>query len=187
VRHPLLLVLALAAIAVPQAARAQSGWLARLEAGTLGPDDPFSVTLSFGAAAGIMRGPSAFLLRVLRQSRDGNSGADVGHGRTFLLADWERSFKVAGPQGRQAFIRVGGGWLLRSPFKSTWAVDLAAGLKYRLVPRLLIVGVATDLLAMLPNETFTYCVPGSAICGPASITSELQSNLGVLMALEWHL
>jgi opacity protein-like surface antigen len=187
VRHPLLLVLALAAIAVPQAARAQSGWLARLEAGTLGPDDPFSVTLSFGAGAGITRGSNAWLFRVLRQSRDRNSGADVGHGRTFLLANWERSFRAAGPQGRQAFIRVGGGWLLRSPFKSTWAVDLAAGLKYRLVPRLFIVGVATDLLAMLPNETFTYCVPGAMICGPAKISSELQSNLGLLISLEWRL
>ncbi len=165
-------------------------WFGRLEGGTLNPDAPFNVTLAYGVAAGRTWRADAILFHVVRQSRDRNSGADINHARTFLLADWEHSFSAAGATERQPFVRVGAGWLFRSPFKSTWAVDLGAGLKYRLAPRLYLLGTLDDLLARLPDETFTACVqviqglPPS--CGPARIIPELQHNFGLTVDLEYR-
>ncbi len=166
-------------------------WFGRLEAGALDPEDPFAVTLAYGAALGITRGSHAFLLRLVRQSRDRNSGPDIDNARTFVMADWELSLRPGGQQARQAFIRLGAGWLFRQPFQSTWALDLGAGLKYRLSPGLLLEGGLVDQMARLPYQTVTVCAapfPGlPPTCSLYAIREKLQQNVGLLIGLEYHL
>ena len=163
-------------------------WFGRLEAGALDPEDPFAVTLAYGGALGVTRGEHAFLLRLVRQSRDRNSGPDIDNARTFVMADWELSVR---PGGRQAFIRLGAGWLFRHPFQSTWALDLGAGLKYRLNPGLLLEGWLVDQMARLPYQTVTVCAapfPGlPSTCSLYAIRERLQQNVGLLIGLEYHL
>ena len=167
----------------PQRFEAPAEPFVRIEAGALNPDGLFNTTMAFGGAVGLATDRNTFLLRAVRQSRNRNSGQDVSDARTFVTLDWERAFGVTRFQEGQVFVRAGAGALFRSPFKSTWTVDLGAGLRYRIVPRLFIVGALVDQLAWLPSETSgQICDPFS--CSTIGIRSELQHNVGLLVDLE---
>lgn len=183
-----LTVLALAVS--PACMRAQTQAFARLGGGALNPDDPFNTTLAYGAAAGVTIGLSSFLVRVLRQSRDRNSGPDLSNPRTYGLVDWELAGRPSGAQGRQPFLRLGAGWLWRRPFASTWVADVGAGVRYRLAAHLFVVGAVVDQMARLPHETWVSCFAGgppSGDCVTNEIKAELQQNYGLLVDVEARL
>jgi hypothetical protein len=154
----------------------------RLEAGTLNARDPFNTTLAFGGAVGITVRSSSFVLRLVRQSWNRNSGADVSDGRTFALLDWEWAGKPKGAWQRQPFIRLGAGWLFQSPFKSTGATDLGVGLRYKLASRLFVVGALVDQVAWVQPQVFTDCQ--ATICTTTNVPEQIQHNLGLLVDLE---
>ncbi len=172
----------LALALAPARASAQTFPFGRIEAGTLNPDGLFNTTLALGAALGITSHSSSFLLRLVRQSQNRNEGPDVSQGRTFVLFDWELTAKPNGPQDRQAFIRVGAGYLFRSPFKSTGVADLGLGLRYRLVRGVTMVGALVDQMAWLPYQAYSVC--GSGICDQYAVRAELQQNVGLLVDVE---
>lgn len=172
------LVLAVA----PARAYAQALPFGRIEAGTLNPDGLFNTTLAIGAAVGVTTHSSSFLLRLVRQSQNRNEGPDVSHGRTFVLLDWELAAKPSGPQGRQAFLRVGAGWLFRSPFRSTGVADLGLGLRYRLGRGVTMVGALVDQMAWLPYQAYSVCESG--FCNQYAVHRELQQNVGLMVAVE---
>jgi hypothetical protein len=64
-------------------------------------------------------------------------------------------------------------------------VDLGAGLRYLLLPRLFVVGSLVDQLAFLPSQTFAPVCSGS-VCTQLSYRGELQHNIGLLIDLELH-
>jgi hypothetical protein len=174
----------------PDEAFAQTQVFVRVGGGTLNPDDPFATTLAYGAAAGVTVHASSFLVRLVRQSRNGNSGSDISNARTYALLDWEPTFRPAGQQQRQPFLRLGAGWLWRKPFASTWVVDLGAGLRYRLAPHLFVVGSVVDQMAKLPYQTYVTCYAGqppAGVCVTNEIKAELQQNFGLLVDLEARL
>lgn len=169
---------------------AQWAPVARVEAGAVNPEDPLQVTLGIAVSAGLSIGFNALHVRALRQSRDRNSGRDLKDGRTFVLLEFERSGAASGTMLRQPFLRVGAGLVLRSPFKTTGALDVAIGLRYRLVQSIGIVGSLADVLTYLPTEDFQYCITDpdgfQQGCFPASIKDGLQHNVGLTVALEWR-
>jgi len=179
------LAAALVLAAPPVRAQTAPRPFVRIEAGTLNPDDPFYATLAFGAAAGLPTRAGPLLLRVVRQSRDRNQGQDLSNARTFVLLDWEPPIRIRTIQSGEAFLRAGAGWLFRSPFKSSPVVDLGAGLRYLLLPRLFVVGSLVDQLAFLPSQTFAPVCSGS-VCTQLSYHGELQHNIGLLIDLELH-
>jgi hypothetical protein len=169
-RHLILVSLAAMGPLASSAALSQVRPLARLEAGALDPDDPFNVTLAFGGAIGLHLHSSSLLLRVLRQSRNGNSGDDLTHGRSFILLEWELAGRQGGPMQRQPYLRFGFGRLARSPFRSSWSLDGAVGLRYRLVRSVHLLGTVGDQVAFLPAETLVRGGP--------------QHNFALTLALE---
>ncbi len=179
-------VVALSLIAVclgtSSAVRAQTGPFGRLEAGTLNADDPFNATMAVGAAVGYTYRASSLMLRAVRQSWDGNSGADVAAGRTFALVEWELAGRTSGYWERQLFFRLGAGWLFQSPYKSTVANDLGVGIRYRLATRLFLVGSADDQLAWVRRQAFTSCEVG--LCTTVIVPAQIQHNYGLLVDLE---
>ncbi len=177
--------LALVVAGAPGPVCAQSRFFARVGGGTLNPNDPFQTTLAFGGAFGVAEHTNSFLIRVLRQSWNGNAGSDLGNARTYALLDWELAGRPVGEMQRQPFLRLGAGWLWQGPLKSTWVVDLGAGLRYRLAPHLFIVGSLVDDMARLSSQTLVACSGG--ICTTNEIKAELQQNFGLLVDLEARL
>jgi hypothetical protein len=169
-----------------QASRASPySLLLRAEAGTLNPDDPFAVTMAFGATVGRYRGTHSMALRILMQSQNRNSGPSLTRdARTFLLLTWEKGRAWHGQPARQVFFRLGGGVVLRSPYRAGPALDLAVGWKYRMRQHLLLVGSVGDLIAFLPRDTYSNCRgPGTQGCATGG---KAQSNFGLTIAVELH-
>ncbi|HXY69658.1 MAG TPA: hypothetical protein VEH62_09420 [Gemmatimonadales bacterium] len=181
------LAAALLLAAAPLALRGQMPPRAflRVGAGALNPDDPFYTTLAYGAAAGVGTPVGAFALQVVRQSRDRNEGQDLNNARTFVMLDWEPALRIRTIQDGQAFLRFGAGWLFRSPFRSSPAVDLGAGWRYSLAPGLSLVGSLVDQLAFLPSETLPVNC-GAGTCTQLGYRGEVQHNFGLLIDLELH-
>jgi hypothetical protein len=180
--HVGILGLVLACLGAAPSLGAQTRLIGRLEGGTLNANDPFNSTLAFGAAAGITEHSSSFLLHVVRQSWNRNSGSDVSDGRTFALLDWELAFRPSGAWKRQAFVRLGAGWVFQSPFKSALTADAGAGLRYELTSRLFIVGTVVDQVAWVRTQLFTTCLV--TICTTTTVPSQTQHNFGLLVDLE---
>ena len=179
--------LAAAVLGTARPSGAQLPVFGRLEAGTLNAHDPLNATLAIGASLGLVLGPSRLALHVVRQSWNRNSGVDVSRGRTFAMLDWELAAKPSGPWGRQAFLRLGGGWLFQSPYTSTVAADLGVGLRYRLTPYLFAVGALVDQVAFIRRQDFTSCdTTFEVICTTATIPTQAQHNFGLLVDLELH-
>ena len=175
----------LASLGAPRDLPGQAHAFGRIEGGTLNAGDPFNTTLAFGAAIGVSERSSSFLFRLVRQSRNRNSGSDVGDARTFALLEWELAGKPEGAMQRQPFFRLGAGLLFQSPFKTAWAADLGVGLRYRVVPRLVVVGALVDQVDWIRNQTSVDCDVIS--CTTATVPTQTQHNFGLLVDLEVRL
>jgi len=175
------LMLVLACTGAPTGIAAQTRPLVRLEGGMLNPDEITSVASAFGAAVGVGTRSSAFLVRFERQGWDRDFGSGRTHARSFALLDWEHA--IGRHDQPQAFFRLGAGALFHPPLQTTWAVDAAIGLRYRLVPWMSIVGSAGDLAPCLQHERILI----AGTFGGAAwhvVPQELQHNLSVQLSLE---
>jgi hypothetical protein len=177
----------LGAPANAQVPRSSPTPLFRVQAGALNPGSLSQVTLAFGAGAGFEWGRHRLVLDATVQSQNRNSGADLtSDARTFLLLHWEYLGRGHGPRQRQIFGRLGGGRVLRSPYKTVWVIDGGVGLRYRMARSLSLIGSLTDAVAFLPAESFVYCPDPFFSCGTLAVKDGPQHNFGFLVGLELH-
>ena len=181
--------------------------------GTLAPDDPFVVTMTFRAAAGMtLGGKDAITFEYSRQSANRTEGNDLGkYSRNFVGVAWQHAFRDAfsdpEPQRLQYLARLGGGTLLRGTFpeavgdqdlRNAPFVDVGVVIRYPFSGHVTAVGTVQDAVAFLPAQTVqSYCATqnGQIVCyeqgGPNYFTIDrpatTQHNLGVILAMQLKL
>jgi len=164
-------------------------FIARVEVGSLSPNEPFNATMAFGAAAGVdLGGRNAFLLRYTRQSQNRNSGEDLGdRAREFVSVAWEHAYGDAERHVQQYMLRLAGGVLLRDPYAAAPFALVGVAIRYPLGERLSVVGAIEDAMAPLREETFQVCDPDLVPNYPCTyqVGGSLQHNFGLMIAAEW--
>ncbi len=182
-----------AALAAPHAARAQRARpVGRLVVGALNPDTPSKATMAFGVEAGVGLGARAALLgRVLRQSQNRNSGADLSReARDLFSVLIEQGLGHEANLRRQYVLRIGGGVMVRRHLPSAAVATLGLGVRYPLRRAVTLVGAFEDDVAALPEGSYSY-----SYWDPAQLTTvwttviakeKIQHNFGFLLAVEWR-
>lgn len=159
---------------------------ARVSGGMLNPSDPFQVTMAFGAAAGIRVGRLGAYGEGLRQSHNGNAGADLtSQARTYWGVALEYEASPSGIHERQGLIQVGAGRLARDPFATSWYARAGVALRYRLAPLVAFTGGLEDRVAFLPYEAARceMVAERTEWCADA-VAKQAQHNFGFILALE---
>jgi hypothetical protein len=167
---------------------AQRSPFVRLTGGALNPGDPVATTIAYGAAAGVRDQRTSFLVLVLVQSQNRNSGADLTeHARTFVQVGFERSLRPKGVPLREPFVRASAGALLRAPFATAPVAGLGIGWRFALLPHLWLVASLSDEIAWLRREQFSCSSPWPlATPGTCVINGGPQNNFGGMVALEFR-
>jgi hypothetical protein len=164
--------------------------LLRVEAGALNPDRLDAATMSFGVEAGVAwRGRTMLLARVLRQSQNRNSGADLSrNARDLVSLLLEFPSGPAALRRQQYLVRVGAGVMLRSRLPAAPVATLGLGVRYRLYRSLALVAGFEDDVAALPAGSYDYDEPGylGMVHVVVNARREVQNNFGFLLAVEWH-
>jgi hypothetical protein len=190
--------LAAAALAVPAAASAQelrsaprgADLLLRIEAAALNPDRLDAATMGFGVEAGLAwRGRTMLLARVLRQSGNRNSGADLtSNARDIVSLLVEHTFGPAAMRRQRYFVRAGAGLLFRPRRETSPVATLGVGARYQVYPAVALVGsFEVDLANLIGGAYDTYQWDTTLLQYVAVRTrAKLQPNFGFLLAVEWH-
>lgn len=193
-RRPVVALIVLS-IVVPAVVAAQDedegpvprAFIARVEAGSLSPNELFNATMALGAAAGVdLGGRNAFLLRYTRQSQNRNSGDDLGaRAREFVSVSWEHAFNDAERHAQQYMVRLAGGVIFRQPLATVPFALFGVAIRYRIGERFAFVGAIEDAIAPLPQETVEACSDFGS-CGEHPVGGSLQHNFGLMVAVEWR-
>ncbi|MGH7646467.1 MAG: hypothetical protein ACREMR_12895 [Gemmatimonadales bacterium] len=189
---PVVALLALAVTAPTVAAQddaagtAPRAFIARVEVGSLSPNELFNATMALGAAAGVeLKGRNAFLLRYTRQSQNRNSGDDLGaRAREFVSVSWEHAFGDAERHAQQYMVRLAGGAIFRQPLTTVPFALFGVAIRYRIGERFAFVGAIEDAVAPLPEETAEACTDFGG-CTEYPVGGSLQHNFGLMVAVEW--
>jgi hypothetical protein len=167
--------------------------LLRFEAGALNPDALDAATMGFGLGAGLVwRDRTTLLVRVLRQSQNRNSGADLErNARNLFSVLFERASGPAVMRRQQYLFRVGAGVMLRPSLPAAPVATLGLGIRYPLYHSVSLVAGFEDDVAALPagSYAYDYYEPAylSVVHVEVNAVRKVQSNFGLLLAVEWHL
>lgn len=183
------LTLALVSLVLVRTAAAQSSHaLLRLESGSLNPDDPFTVTLAYGAQVGWQFGRHGLLLRATWQelSRDLYSYAAPEDGRRYISLAYER-LAARGGNGEEPFrqhllLRFEAGGVARAPWKTAAFGSLGVGLRYPLARKVAFVGSFEDRVVAIPKDTLPDC--GYDPCPAYTVGGKVQHNFGMFISVE---
>jgi hypothetical protein len=158
--------------------------LVRLESGSLNPDDPFTVTLAYGAQVGWQFGPHGLLLRATWQelSRDLYSYTAPENGRRYVSLVYERHLGWDEPFHQQVVLRAEAGGVARRPWKTAAFGSLGLGLRYPVSPRIAFLGSIEDRMVGLPKDTLPDC--GYDPCPAYTVGGKLQHNFGMFISVE---
>ena len=182
-----LLVLALARGAAAQSeASLPSHAIVRLESGSLNPDDPFTVTLAYGAQLGWQFGRHGLLLRATWQelSRDLYSYAAPEGGRRYVALAYERQLGFAQPFRQQLVLRLEGGGVGRAPWKAAAFGAVGVGLRYPVGRQIAFLGSFEDRMLALPKDTLPDC--GYDPCPAYTVGGKVQHNFGMFISVEFR-
>ena len=162
----------------------------RVEAGALNPERLDAATMSFGVGAGLAwRGRTMLLARVLRQSQNRNSGADLTrNARDVVSLLLERTSGPAVRRRQQYLVRIGAGVMLRSRLPAAPVATLGLGVRYPVYRSFTLVAGFEDDVAALPAGSYDYYEPGylGMVHVVVNARREIQNNFGFLLAVEWH-
>lgn len=181
-----------------------------LGVGTLAPDDPFVVTMTFRATAGwSFGGQNAVTVEYSRQSANRTEGNDLGkYARNFVGLAWQHAFQDVfsdpEPKRLQYLMRLGGGTILRGTFpeavedqdlRNAPFASLGMVIRYPLSSRIITIGTVEDAIGFLPAQTVkSYCSlqNGIPLCYPnggstyytVDRPASTQHNLGVVLSVQ---
>jgi hypothetical protein len=200
------------AVVAPALAAQTNRPFVEIGAGTLAPNDPFTVTLALRASAGwLFGGRNAVTLDYTRQSAvRGHDSNDLGkYARDFLGIGWQHAFQDVfsdpEPKTLQYLVRLSGGAILRGTFpeavegqnlRNAPFVGGGVVIRYPVSSRVIAVGSVEDAVGFLRAETVqSYCNPQNGVCypqgGPDYFTVDVapttQHNLGVILTLQLQL
>lgn len=154
----------------------------RVEGGAMNPEDAFNTTLAFGLSTGVGLARGTVGVRVLVQSQNRNSGADLWNdARTLVLLSGEW---VGAPRtrfARQRIVRLGVGGMLRAPLRTAPAAVLDVGLRVAIGPHLAMLGTIGAGAAFLPSEDVACGSQGTAVC---RVDGSVQPQFNFMVALE---
>jgi hypothetical protein len=166
--------------------------LLRFEAGALNPDALDAATMGFGLGVGVAwRDRTMLLVRVLRQSQNRNSGADLErNARNLFSVLLEQTSGPAVMRRQQYLLRVGAGVMLRPRLPAAPVATLGLGVRYPLYRSVSLVAGFEDDIAALPAgsyETDAFDpIYMSVVHTTVTAVRKVQSNFGLLLAVEWH-
>ena len=191
-------ILAASVFALSNTARAQQpeqtprgiSVLLRLEGGALNPGQLDATTMSVGASAGLaFRGRTALIARFLRQSQNGNSGADLSrNARDIVSLVLEHAWGRAERRRLQYLVRAGAGVMFRSPWEAAPLLTVGVGARYPVYRSVTLVGsFEIDMADLIGGayDTFQWN-PDLLRYVAVRTAAKLQPNFGFLLAVEWH-
>jgi hypothetical protein len=158
--------------------------IVRLESGSLTPDDPFKVTLAYGAQLGWQFGRHGLLLRATWQdfSRDLFSYAAPENGRRYLSLAYERRLGWDDPFRQQVVLRIEGGGVARGGWSSAAFGAVGVGLRYPIGHKIAFLGSFEDRVLALPKDTLPDC--GYDPCPAYTVGGNVQHNFGLFISVE---
>lgn len=176
--------------------------IARLEWGTLGPEDPSNIVSTIGASFGwrFTHG-SALIAEYLSQKADydGDGHAPrAGALGKYLRRSWTLNYEWALSDAEikhsEALLRVGGGALFRGPLppddigtlRTAPVLSLGVTLRYSLLRSVAFVGSLEDQMAFLPHQNiYVQCLtPGNPSSCSITPVGGTEQNYGAFIGLE---
>ncbi len=159
--------------------------LLRLDGGSMNPDNPFTVTLAYGAHIGWQfTERQALFLRATRQELSFDiAGYPRDDLRRYLSVGYERYLGWEERYHQQFALRFAAGVAFRGPLSTAPFVSGGVSLRYPLSRRIAFLGTFEDALAALPTDTIQDCIHFDP-CAIWRSGGKVQHNFGMFISVE---
>jgi hypothetical protein len=173
-----------AAVAMVTSTTATGQLRLRLDGGSMNPDDPFAVTLAYGAQVGWrLSERDAWFFRVTWQQLSADlAGFPRDDLRRYLSLGYERYLGWEESHQRQFALRFGAGVAIRSPLKTAPFVSGGVSLRYPISTRFAFLATFEDALAALPTDTIADCRYNPCLVWRSG--GKAQHNFGMFISVE---
>jgi hypothetical protein len=158
--------------------------LLRLEGGSMNPDDPFTVTLAYGAQIGwqLNERNALFFHGSMQELSLDIAGYPRDDLRRYLSVGYERYLGQEDRYRQQFALRFGAGLAFRGDLGTAPFVSGGVAIRYALSRRFAFLGTFEDAIVALPTDTLQDCRFDP--CAVYRTGGKTQHNFGMFISLE---